>query len=734
MTDFVSKFITSMVNAGIVPKSTHHIQPSDRFKRIQQETDKGGKRSISYWLKTEYDFAYGYAKDFKTGQELRFNSAAEDPSMTRADIARVKAVLKARKAEEDLRIAERHAKIAIRAAHKWSLASKEGTTPYLERKNIKLHSARIYGANNVIVPILEAGKEIVSYQLIRPDGSKEFPFGGKKTGCYHIIGQINPTKPIIICEGFATGVSLYEAISAAWGQGVVVAFDAGNLLPVARSLRNEYKNTPFIVAADNDPAPYMTGQKAAAKVQKSVSNVSIVMPKTIGHDFNDLGPDEIKKAFGIEDSSGGDLVTHPQGDLQSNAPVAINGNDDWTSNLILDAKGMIVATSLQNSILHLIYHQDFKGVFAFDEFKRDTLVVRCPPWEDDENFKVDSVSDLHITMASATLERYGITSTIDKTAKAIDVAANENKFHSARQYFSSLEWDGVIRLESFLSDTLGIKEESPEYLSFVFKKWMTAAVKRVMEPGCKFDHVLILEGQKQGLYKSQFLKTLATFNGESYHSDSVSMTEISNKDTILKLQGNMIIELAELAGFSKKDDNVIKNWITQTVDEVRLPYARKTVIYPRQFIFAATTNNYDYLKDPTGGRRYWPITIDEVIDIDMVEEVKGMLWAEAVYYYNDGLYIGPTPDENALADVERQKRLQSDAWEDKVLNIIKDRKLMEFKTNQIIDLLNLKMNEKNDQSMRRVTAILKANGYSNNPQWCPDLRKSIRVWRKIDEK
>jgi len=725
--DFVGKFITAMVNGGIIPKSTFDIVPSDRFRRIACEADRHGKKSISYWLKIETDFSYGYAKDFKSGAEISFNSATNDQNMTRADVSRIKAILRARQAEQDIRIAERHEKIAHRAKYKWSISKQGGSTPYLEKKGFKaLHGARIYGDGNLFIPLYEmqkdGGHDLVSWQIIRRDGKKDFPFGGKKHGCYHILGQINPTEPIIVCEGWATGVSIKEATNMA----VVVAMDAGNLLPVSKAFRAYYKATPIIIAADNDESG--TGQKYANKCQKSVTNISVVMPPMAGHDFNDLKPDDIKKAFGIEAEGGGNQSL--DSDSQSQAPANVPTIPEWESNLILDGKGRLVSSSLQNAILYMLYHRDFLGCFAYDEFKQDVVLLKCPPWEDDTRFKVENISDIHITQAAATLERYGLSCAIDKTAKAIDVVAHENKFHSAKEYFSKLEWDGKERLKTLAQDLFDCCEESEGYLSFVFKKWFTAAVKRVMEPGCKFDHVLILESQRQGTYKSDFLKTIATFNGERYHTDSISLNDISNKDTILKMQGNLIIELAELSGFSKKDDNAIKNWITQTRDEVRIPFARKTVVYPRQFVFAATTNNYEYLKDPTGNRRYWPVTVERAIDIETLEDIKGQLWAEAVSHYKSGLYIGPTVDENNLAEKERQKRLQSDAWEDVVLSKIKELNMSEFRTSDVIDRMGFKIKEKDENTVRRVNGILKQNGYKNEPIWDHNLKKSVRVWTK----
>jgi putative DNA primase/helicase len=726
--DFISKFVTAMVNSGIVPKSTHDIAPSDRFKRIAQTTDRASKRSISYWLKLERDFAYGYAHDFKTGQEVRWNSAIDDDSLTKADISRIKAMMKARQLNEDIKTAERHAKIAQRSKRIWESTSPTQSPfhPYLEKKSIPITSAKILN-KNLIIPIYEQNPksgalEIVSLQTIYPCGKKRFPFGGKKRGCFHVIGQIDPTKPIIICEGWATGVSLHLALN----QGIVVAFDAYNLLPVAKALRGYYKTTHIIIAADNDPTPHFTGQAEAKKVQKKVPDVTIIMPPQSGTDFNDLLPEQILSVFGLQAQAAGDTSLNDSQSLTASPPpMAL----DWQSNYILDGKNRLVATSLQNAILTMLCHHDFQGVFAYDEFKQDTILAKCPPWAHEKDFIVESVNDIAITQAAATLERYGINCTIEKCAKAIDVVAQENKFHSAREYIGGLEWDGVIRLETLAQDFMGTTEESPEYLAFIFKKWLTAAVKRIFEPACKFDHVLILEGQAQGLYKSQFFQSISTFNGERYYTDAISIADIGQKDTIMKMQGKIVVELSELSGFGKKEDGLIKNFITQTNDEIRIPFARKIINYPRQFVFGATTNEYDYLKDPSGNRRYWPLTVGKPIDIDGINEVKDMLWAEALYYYRSGLYIGPTPDENALAEFEREKRLQDDAWEDDVLKIALHIQ-NPFRVADIVEKMNLKSYEKNEATNRRVAKILKQNKYENYVAWNAALKKPVRIWRK----
>lgn len=719
--DFISAFITDIVNNGIMPRSTKDFVPSDRFRRIQSQTDKGGKRSISYWLRIEHDFAYGYAKDFKTGIERRFKSYNNDANLSRADIARIKAMLKARQAEQEAAIASRQAKTAERAKKLWEAAKIGGKSLYADRKQISAISARTLGDDLLVSVNDPKSWEIVSYQRIKPDGSKKFPFGGKKKGCCHVIGQINPLEAFVICEGYATGCTIHEATKMT----VVVAFDAGNLMPVAKAMRDAYKKCQIIIASDNDQS--QTGQKAAAGVAAKIPDCVVVTPSETGEDFNDLyiriGLDAVKAAF---NGGGGDK---PSDGLQlqtANAPAV---SSDWMANLLTDSKGRILASSVQNTLLYTMYHDDLSGVFAYDEFKQSMIMRRCPPWAHDGDFEIKEVDDNEVTKLSGFLESIGLAPSHERTFRAVKVVAHENLFNSARDYVSSLEWDGNPRLQTFFAD-IGCTKESPEYLSFVFKKWMTAAVKRVMEPGCKFDHVLILESQEQGFYKSSALRELATFNGESYHTDAFQITDIGKDYAAMKLQGVMLVELSELSGFSQKDDEVIRNWITQAVDEVKLPYDRQVSKFGRKFVLCATTNAYAYLKDPSGNRRYWPVTIERAIDIEFIKSIKEQLWAEAYQYYLDGLYIGPTPEENELAEKERQKRMQSDAWEDIVMGAVSRLDLDEFKTVDVLAKMDLKTSEKNERALRRISSILKANGYSNSPQWDAKAQKSVRTWSK----
>lgn len=718
MSDFITRFATKLVNGGIRPKRISDIKETQRFKRIASQDDKGSKASISYWLRVDYDFAFGYARDFKTGIEVRFSSHNDDPNLSRADITRIKKLQKIRQAEEELQIADRHAKIANRAKHVWSMCERDKPTPYTISRAVDVLSARTLGATLIVPMFDDIEGDIINWQRVEPDGRKRFPFGGKKQGCWHIIGQIDPTKPIIICEGWATGASIHMALGCA----VVVGFDKDNMLPVAKRMREYYSGTDIIIAGDNDENG--AGQAAAEKIRKTVSAVTVVLPPKTGTDFNNLPHDEIKQLIASAISPPLDgLSPEKKLDVQT-----VEGH--WENMLSVDGKGRMLPMSIKNAAIYLTHHHDWKDIFKYDVFKREIMLMRQPPWEDRE-FKAKRLTDIDIVDTAITMEGYGLVLSKDRIAQAIESVADKNSFNSAQEYFKKLEWDGVCRLETMFSDHFGSTQEHPDYLAFVATKWMTAAIKRIMQPGCKFDHVLILESESQGFYKSGAFKTLATFGDEeeSYYTDAISISEIKNPHTILKLQGVMIAELAELEGFAKTSDEMAKNWITQTEDVIKLVYDKYVTKYPRQFIFGATTNKKEYLKDSTGNRRYWPVTVEKIIDLEKLAAERDLLWAEAVWNWKQGLYIGPTPAEEALANIEREKRLNHDPLESQVMNFIQSIKTDDgIKASDIMDRMNLHVRDRTVTLEDRIKFVLKTNGFVNKSKWNRDNHRNERVW------
>lgn len=649
--------------------------------------------------------------------------------------------------------------------------------------NVKLREDLPEINNALIIPAYKNGK-ISTIQVITEDGDKLFFPDGDIKGAYGVIKTSQDMSILYICEGFATGGSINEAT----GKNVIIAFNAGNLKPVTLAINAKYPDAKIVIAADNDAWRFKYPRNKAVKdinrdevatddprwkewlengylenkgilearqAAIAIGGASVVYPEFETKDGKLTDWNDAHKVYGLdwirirlEAISTDRAIVRPEPLLDTvvsiddspplfpEVPIEayydifesreIKEKGDWRELLICSGEGKLNKSSLKNTILFLGHHDDFKGVFVYNEFNKQISVVKCPKWDSEQSFVVHELNDIDISQTAAAIEAFGLAPDTTRVHKAIEVVANINKVHPAREYFNSLEWDGVNRLDNWLSYYFGCESESQEYLSFVGKKWLTAAVKRIYEPACKFDHILVLEG-KQGIGKSTALRTLATFSGVSYFKDGITIADIQSKDTIMQMQGCIIIELAELAGFSKKDDDELKRWITIQHDDCRLPYARTTSRFDRQFVLAATTNNYEYLKDPTGNRRYWPIMCGK-IDGESLQKNCNKLWAEAVALYKSGLYIGPTQEEMELATKEQAKRLASDAWEDDVIKAMKE--LGHKASMQAIMVeMGIVLRDRDSKSARRISYILGKNGYESKSVY--DNGTTRRMWVRV---
>lgn len=787
--DFIVEFIEKMRLEGCGPANPSLIVGDDKKYRYQIEDEKGLKKSGRYQLRIDCDFAVGWFIDFRQGQTHKFHSQASKsadrtPEQQAAFRAEREAAMKAQK---DQQRAD-HAKAARKAAFVWEKALQAGDTPYLQRKGCKLNGARIWRDSILVVPVKIGGK-LTSLQFIAPDGSKRFLAGSELVGGYFsIAAKGDDFSRIYITEGFATCCSVREAVG---GFPVVSAFNAGNLPAVAEALRAKYPEAKLVLAADNDrftskkPAdtPWNPGVEYAIAAAQKAGNALVAYPSfepadTSATDYNDAmalygvefvrqsinaaaQPEDIRVDYAgrAGEGSSGDSVQPPApsgaqsgdseyeyGHMPPEPPIDVYSSElpsirdmvsekEWKRLVLRNAKGEIKSSSLQNAILFLRYHDAFRGIFAYNLFHNNLMIVRCPPWEKADDFRARRIDDVAITCCAAELEKYGMNMGTDKVFKAIQATAMEVQFHPARDYFNSLVWDRTPRLATWLRYYLGCENEPDEYLAFVGTKWMVAAVYRVFHPGKKFDQVLVIEGI-QGVGKSTALRYLATFGRdteESYFTDGINIAQLDNKDTTMKLQGSIIIELAELSGFSKKEDEALKGWIGQNDDDARLPFERTVTKFGRQFVLAATTNLTTYLKDPTGNRRYWPV-YSFAVDLAAIKADREQLWAEAVYLYRNDYDIIPTPEEAKLAKIECEKRLSQDSWTDTVLTHVRDildRRGLSyrgFKIAEVMTEMGLALRDRDDRAARRISAILQIAGYENKAMWNPDTKKTERFW------
>ena len=267
-----------------------------------------------------------------------------------------------------------------------------------------------------------------------------------------------------------------------------------------------------------------------------------------------------------------------------------------------------------------------RNIFA----SRDRFVIDTP-WGSKTG---DEVSDRDVTNLRVFVsQRYGVELSKDRAFEALSNIAARHSVHPVRDYLNGLVWDGKPRVDSWLKTYMGA-EEHAEYLSQVGRKILCALVARAFVPGIKFDYVAILEGE-QGTRKSS---TLAALVGPEWFTDQE--INIHDKDAILTIQGKWLVEMGEISAMKKADVDSLKAFITRGVDRIREPYGRAMADFPRQNVFLGSTNNEDYLNDPTGNRRFWPVKIHKC-DPEGVARDRDQLFAEAMVLWKAGekLYI-----------------------------------------------------------------------------------------------
>lgn len=390
----------------------------------------------------------------------------------------------------------------------------------------------------------------------------------------------------------------------------------------------------------------------------------------------------------------------------------------------------IAQKSIQNIMVLTETDNAIKNCLIYNIFADDVFFVKCPPWENERTFLPHPLRDDEILNYRAWVDTRGLIVGKNDAADILISIARRNTINPPREYFETLKWDGKPRLDTWLTYYLGATEQDHRYLALVGSKWLIGAVKRVYEPGCKFDSVLILEGE-QYIGKSGALERLATINGQRYFTDE--SIEMRNKDSLLKLQGKLIFEMAELASFRKAETDEIKGFVRRSVDEYRPLYARKPAPRPRMFVIAGTVNpTAGYLTDPTGNTRYWPVRCGKKIDLESLEVDRSQIWAEGVYRYKQGERIWLEADEYRLACIEQQERMIEDIMADKIIDsanqLIKENWVgNDFFMADLVHKLNIPIAQQDGKLRMRITDCLVANGFIQHMPRVDGKQK--RKWR-----
>jgi predicted P-loop ATPase len=388
---------------------------------------------------------------------------------------------------------------------------------------------------------------------------------------------------------------------------------------------------------------------------------------------------------------------------------------DWTDRLILDKDGKVIP-NLANLILIMRAAPKWKGVLGYDDFNARVVIRERPPWG--EEVADTPWTDHHESQARVWFQNEKISPSAGDVGRAVQAAARDNAFHPVRDYFDSLVWDGVLRLEFWLQTYFHV--EDSEYVRAIGPRYLISAVARISRPGCKVDHVLVLEGP-QGRQKSEALRTLA--KNDSWFTDRLS--HVASKDAALEIAGVLIVEIAEMDALTKATSSAIKAFLTRRRDRFRPPYDKHTINLPRQCVFAATINPTagGYLKDPTGARRFWPVPCHGVIDCHGLENARDQLWAEAVHRFKVGApWWLETPQLEALATVEQCARFVIDPWEERIREWLGDRN--DISLSEVLEHgLGFTPEHQTQSAQKRVVGILTRMGFAKHRSRTPEGRK-----------
>jgi predicted P-loop ATPase len=327
------------------------------------------------------------------------------------------------------------------------------------------------------------------------------------------------------------------------------------------------------------------------------------------------------------------------------------GGRNWHEYLIANLAGT-PKPILANAITALRQAPDWDGVLGFNEFSLGTVALNSAPhgsraggeWTDHDD-----------RLTANWLQCEGIYVSVEIAGQAVQTVARDRLFHPVRAYLDSLEWDRTKRIESWLSVYLGAKPD--DYSAAVGARWLISAVARIYRPGAKVDCCLILEGP-QGLKKSTALRTLA---GE-WFTDEIA--DLGSKDAAMQTRGVWVIELAELDSMTRSEVSRVKAFMSRATDRFRPPYGKRLVESPRQCVFAGSVNHSAYLRDETGGRRFWPVACAR-ISVDDLGRDRDQLWAEAVVRFRAGsIWWLDTLKLNQLAEHEQFDRYEGDPWDE----------------------------------------------------------------------
>jgi putative DNA primase/helicase len=386
---------------------------------------------------------------------------------------------------------------------------------------------------------------------------------------------------------------------------------------------------------------------------------------------------------------------------------------------LLWKKGELVAC-LANVYDILLNDSDWDGVLAYNAFAYQVVKLKPPPYVGGTVGEWDEQDDIQTAMWLT--RKYSFAPSAALTASAAEAIAKSHSFNPVQDYLKGLKWDGISRVEEWLNDYLGIAKT--DYSTRVAKWFLMGMVARAMKPGVKFDYCLVLEGD-QGLLKSTALRVL----GGQWFGDTD--LDLNNKDSMSAIRGKWLYEFAELGSLAKSEASRQKSFLSRQIDEFRPVYGRREIRSPRQAVFGGTVNEWEWNKDPTGGRRFWSVKCEIEVDHLGLAGVKDQLFAEAYVLFLAGERYWPTGEEQKrIFDPEQFKRTIADTYVDMLHNWVGEQFKEFCIADAAIECLKLDASKLTRDVQTRIGTALRQLG-------CTRVEKRthvIRYWYKPPER
>jgi predicted P-loop ATPase len=371
---------------------------------------------------------------------------------------------------------------------------------------------------------------------------------------------------------------------------------------------------------------------------------------------------------------------------------------DWRAKLQKTDTGKVIP-NVNNALLVLENDPNVVDCFAYDEMSRTVMMARAIGGNPHER---RSATDIDITDLQRWLQVNGnVRISKETVAQALERRAAASSYHPIRDHLLPMRWDGTPRLQTWLPQYLGAEPGS--YSAEIGMMFMVSMVARIFEPGCKVDHMLILEGG-QGTLKSTACRVLV---GAEYFSDN--LPNLADKDSSQHLRGKWLIEVAEMHSFDRAQTALLKSFLTRQEERYRPSYGRLEVFEPRQCVFIGTTNKEAYLHDETGARRFWPVRTG-TIDIAALGRDRDQLLAEAVFKFNNGTQWWPDPAfEREHIKPQQEDRYEADPWEDRVRDHVN--LLARTTIDEIARAIGIETPKIGTSDQRRIASVLTTLGW-----------------------